>query len=137
MNPEQEMQLIVEAAGECYHEWIIKDSTLESKDILGGHYYGGHGYECACGFRRVNRVNWAIGDKANLSGKCTNPSPTDLNELFRLAEKLDINLTINVTKMGSCIAKIHGRRSPVSSEWCKSAHEAILKALVQAIQGGK
>lgn len=91
MTPQEEMQKIVAAAGECWHEWIIESSTLDSKDILGGHCYGGHGYECACGFRRVNRVNWAIGDEANLGGMCRNPSPTDLNELFRLAEKLEFD----------------------------------------------
>jgi hypothetical protein len=86
MTPEQKMQKVVEAAGECWHEWVKRETTLETRSVIGAIEYGGFGWECVCGFRRVNRVNWHIGDEAILP--CKNPSPTDLNELFRLAEKL-------------------------------------------------
>jgi hypothetical protein len=90
MTPEQKMQKVVEAAGGCWHEWVKKDTSLEHRPVTGLPIeYGGHGYECACGFRRVNRVNWRIGTTAKLHAvNCANPSPTDLNELFRLAGKI-------------------------------------------------
>ena len=60
MTPQEKMQKIVEAAGECWHR-----ATHNSL-----------GSDCRCG---------------NIFSRCPkNPSPTDLNELFRLAEKLKL-----------------------------------------------
>jgi hypothetical protein len=55
MTPEQKMQAVVEAAGECWHHLLPVTVVAQ----------------CA----KCNNYK-------------PNPSPTDLNELFRLAEKL-------------------------------------------------
>ena len=65
MTPEQKMQVIIEAAGECWHEWYR---------VIGG-------YCC-------NKCREHIGQIHSYLPAPTNPASTDLNELFRLAENM-------------------------------------------------
>lgn len=65
MTPEQKMQAIVEAAEECWHEY---DSFREKEESISIHCP-----KCP---------------KCKKNAPYTNPSPTDLNELCRLADKL-------------------------------------------------
>ena len=66
MTPEQKMQVVVEATGKCWHESDFGMSICK---------------HC----RRTNDPRYFDFDKVN-------PSPIDLNELFRLAEKLEIHV---------------------------------------------
>ena len=80
-------KFLTEAMGELWHEWVIESATLRNKHpITGALEYWGHGYECHCGFRRVNRVNWHIGDKADLSHKCININFSDWSGFGKLRE---------------------------------------------------
>lgn len=69
MTPEQEMKASVIAAGECWHEW-------ERKYLL---------QDYATGMFKCSKCDYS---SEWVKGSPHNPSPTDLNELFRLAEKL-------------------------------------------------
>ena len=73
MTPELEMKAIVEAAGECWHE--LKDHLFQ--------------YTAFC-----HKCGLIMSYKPG-----RNPSPTDLNELFRLAEKLHIGATLHFDKV--------------------------------------
>lgn len=117
MTPEQMMQAVVETAGECWHE-----ATETSAACF-------NSYKCAhCGVMLGNYYNPA-------QWTHTNPSPDDLNALFRLAEKLEVSCTLRLKVKGYFAdAKMFGRLSGAEEEADTSA-EALLTALHQAIKG--
>ena len=75
--------------------------------------------------------------------KCTedykpNPSPTDLNALMAIAEKLGYGVQLNKGIVAVCSAKIWTDRDGViSNEVADTPAEALLNALHQAVKGGK
>lgn len=113
MKSEQKMQVIVEAAGECWHEW---------HRAIGGHLC----YKCR---EIVKQIYSCLPAPVN-------PQPTDLNELFRLAEKLfDVHdLAFGYGLAVSCSIEGHkGLRiiGPKYEEGSTPA-EALLNALYAA-----
>jgi hypothetical protein len=101
MTPEQKMQKVVEAAGECWHE-------------SGTYFDGVKLCKCLkCGVQ-ILTTNF---HKAN-------PSPTDLNELFRLAEKMSKKIKVEQFD-GDWVAQVDGR----SWEVADTPAEALLNAL--------
>jgi hypothetical protein len=118
MTPEEKMQKIVEAAGECWHD--VEEFAGETM----GHYY----LKCTkCG----------VHDKVDDDFPC-NHSPTDLNELFRLAEKIGYkdmdfykdssSCTIYPSKDGKPYRLIGSIRATGSTP-----AEALLNALYEAV----
>ena len=65
-------KFLTEAMGECWHEWFIKNNQLYRANQIGINEYHGYGYQCTCGFQRVNRVNWFIGDVPLFNYRCIN-----------------------------------------------------------------
>lgn len=116
MTPQEEMQKIVEAAGECWH--VVEESVGETM----GHYY----HQCIkCGIhdRRGNIYP-------------NNPSPTDLNELFRLAEEIfgeecEVSFYISEGKQIAQLDKIEC----LGQGFANNKADALRKALVKAIEG--
>jgi hypothetical protein len=91
-----------EIMGLCWHRWVIENSLLTDlnpKSHFDNIKYGGFGYECACGYRLVNRVNWNIGREAKLSPvRCVNPSYdtniADAWELVKFATRRGYTVTL-------------------------------------------
>ena len=94
MTPQEKMQKVVEAAGEC----------------------------------------WQEGNPTRFIS--TNPSPTDLNELFRLAKKLNLSVELDVTDRGYTQVSLH--KGPLSPKPVAQSieglplEEALLNALNEA-----
>ena len=114
MTPEQKMQAIVEAAGECWHRGT---NPL---------------YPCTCAH---------CGEALNIpASKPWNPSPTDLNELFRLAEKLDLYLEIDSSPKGLTQISAHSggvvSKKPAGQGTGGSLKVALLNALFKATENG-
>ena len=120
MTPEQKLQAVVEKAGECWH------TKFQHSD--GGHKCG----DCQKWLGHIeidNDVPYA---------KHFNPSPTDLNELFRLAEKLKLHVEADVDTIGCSQVSIHRKRlgrSPCGQSLSgRSVAEALLNALYESIK---
>ena len=111
MTPEQKMQAIVEAAGEHWHSRTYVEWT-EGKKL------------CNCGAPKYKL--------------CSNPLPTALNVLFRLAEKLHIlkDIQINYDHGSSnggviCYVKYPARRLIGGGA---TPAEALLNALYESVK---
>lgn len=109
-KPTEKMQAIVKAAGGCWHNW--QPPKMYSWQV-----------ECSvCGKTQAATV------------PTDNPSPTDLNTLFELAEKLDERVGI----------QNDGRTSYICSVWRESGWtftcgadnpaETLLNALYEAVR---
>jgi hypothetical protein len=113
MNAQEEMQKIVEAADECWHN-----------------------HDVPSGNKRFNCEKCGLGEYDPKYKN--NPSPTDLNELFRLAEKLQL-VAVAVT-------------DPITGSWAQARQldglmlhkfnadtpsDAFRTALVKAIEAGE
>lgn len=110
MTPEQEMQAIVESAGECWHESAGCAPLYKCKKC--GRQMGYH----TC-----------------------NPSPTDLNELFRLAEKLGVYAgNWKIDDYGCCHILVETndlkRKEIVTND---TPADALRNALYQAVTKGE
>lgn len=116
MSPEQMMQFIVEKAGERWHTRV---TTGEVRFI------------CSCGIAAIHN---------DYTDEHSNPSPTDLKELMRLARKLNFHCEIDVDGNGQSQISLHGnnllsvRPSGQSIEGLPFA-EALLDALYKAVGG--
>ena len=116
MDTQQEMQKIVEAAGECWHDVSYNPTETIGRCI-----------QC--------KMMWP--DTFN-----PNPSPTDLNELFRLAKKLNYHCEIDVDKNGGSQVSIHANGKLSDKPDGQSIEglqlvDALRKALFHAIEGRK
>ena len=109
MTNEEKMQKVVEAAGERWHE------------KLGERY---HCFSCKVKCHTYHPSELSAFDRDH-----TNPSPTDLNELFRLAEKLGAGVVV------STIGK--PRAMALNPDWIEddTPAEALLNALFSSIGG--
>lgn len=124
MTPNEKIRAVVEAAGECWHEaGEIEGDSITMPMTL-------HCAKC--------------GELMCMEGSCRNhtqnPSPTDLNELFRLAEKLEYSVRLETTfpDYGEIVYKVSIRK------FCKKVWlmygqfptpaEALLDALYQAVK---
>ena len=107
MNAQEEMQKIVEAAGECWHKWTKPPSM-----------------QCTTCSLLATPTSF----KAN-------PSPTDLNELFRLADKLGYDY--HVGRNSGCIdVMIFDKQDEVIADGnSDNLADALRKSLVNAIEG--
>ena len=108
MSEELKMQKIVEAAGECWHERFFK-----------------HAHFAACRHCGVETM-----DKTN------NPSPTDLNELFRLAEKLEVSVRVT-QRMGfeqSWAKRLDHDGTAIDGSYADTPAEALLNALYSSVK---
>jgi hypothetical protein len=119
MTNEEKMKAIVTAAGECWHEYV------EEIGQAMGHYYS----VCtSCGLDDRVDDNLPI-----------NPSPTDLNELFRLASRLGIQVSITTNYHGcgmiSCWCYPRETNYGNSRAVLDTTHEALLDALYNSIKG--
>jgi hypothetical protein len=106
MTPEQKMQKVVEAAGECWHEVV---SELRGIDYVRA--------MCSCGKQVYDP-----------SHNCGNPSPTDLNELFRLAEKLGPMIVLTFKRDCMTVIRLWGAKTEENTP-----AEALLNALYEAV----
>ena len=97
MTPEQKMQKVIEAAGECWHELV------------------GNGL-CKCG--APCNIGW-------------NPSPTDLNAMFRLAENIN-HIKFSVIG-GDPDCQLWSPKFGYVNGYGKTKKEALLDALYKAI----
>jgi hypothetical protein len=116
MNQQEQMQLIVEAAGECWH---IRG---DRKTKIGGEM------SCIrCG-------------KFSPSNEEINPSPHSLDDLFRLVKALNYHCEIDVDGEGQTQVSVHSnnllsiRPAGQSLEGLQLA-DALRSALVKAIEG--
>jgi hypothetical protein len=111
MNAQEEMQKIVEAADECWH--TVEEFAGETM----GHYY----FECTtCG------VNDRGGDNFP-----SNPSPTDLNELYWLVGKLGFDSFLWRNNQ----ITLRGPNKPIVKATAIDFDDALRKALVKAVEG--
>jgi hypothetical protein len=118
MTPEQKMQKVVETAGGCWHDVTEKDGVVIVLNQPGSALSICH--KCK--------------DKVNVDRKpYGNPSPTDLNELFRLADKLGAGDIISSSEGGCTIVGING----IISGTGDNRAEALLNALYEAIDNGR
>ena len=103
MNAQEEMQAIVEATGECWHEALHR--------------------KCICG-------------NSNFLLCPFNPSPTDLNELFRLAEKLGVDYAVN-TLGGNVDVLIFNKNNEVIGDADADINQladVLRKSLVESLE---
>lgn len=116
MTPEQKMQKVIEASGECWHEsqsginWDkcrlcgFWDSSLGSSDEIGIH----------------------------------NPSPTDLNELFQVAKKLELRCKLIEYTDGFYATVVNKEVKIDGAIWTATQQltpaEALLNALYESIK---
>lgn len=119
MNKEQKIQVVVEAAGECWHEW---------NNMIKGHNTAAHQriYKCVkCGKGGTDHVHlsWC------------HPKPTDLNELFRLAEKLGVEFTLclSIYTQGDNMWSVEPLCADVTFNEITPA-EALLNALYETVK---
>ena len=108
---QQKIKEIVEAAGMCWH-YVMLDKL---RDVQYCH-------------------------KCNIESHTgiSNPSPTDLNALMEIAEKLGYGVQLNKGIVAVCSAKIWTDRDGViSNEVADTLAEALLLAIHQAVNGGK
>jgi hypothetical protein len=118
MTPEQKMLKVVEAARECWHEFVAKSVHQKENDPK---IY----LKCPkC--------------KASVTmDQVVNPSPTDLNELFRLADKLGNRfIYFNTGLAGQRNVEIPGKTIGVIQACESSPAEALLNALYEAVSFG-
>lgn len=122
MTPEQKTKAIVEEAGECWHEW-------ERKYLLQDYVtWMFKCSKCDCSSEWVK-------------GSPPNPSPTDLNELFRLAEKLGLRVHLKY-RGDDYHAKVWFKPEEEDTDrvffWSVAATpaDALRTALYQAMKGG-
>lgn len=117
MTPEKEMKATVEAAGGCWHEWhngVIGYNTANHKRV----------YECKkCGKGGTDHVHLSY----------LNPSPTDLNELFRLAEKLGCTDIDFEWVLGKWICEYTTSEFIYFKDSAFTPADALRKALYQAV----
>ena len=115
MTPDHKMRLVVEAAGERWHE------------VLNG---VGRGL-CACGETAYDCLK---------AGRVyeNNPSPTDLNELDRLRKKLNLYLEIDSDPNGLTQVSAHAggvvSKKPSGQGIGGSLKVALLNALYESIK---
>lgn len=110
MTPQEKMQKIIEAAGECWHE--------------------------------VERLDFSTGKTVLRCRHCktqdNNPSPTDLNELFQLAEKKYSMVTVRFEYHRGCSVEcfltVNSRPHYGHNGQGKSVSESLLDALYQSIK---
>jgi hypothetical protein len=120
MTPEQEMKVIVWAAGECWHQ--VSDDKRVFDDGFGAYQIR---YCAFCG------LPW----NACLTGfDIDNPLPTDLNELFRLAEKLDDEYGLSLRKRNTTdgwkwMTWFQGTNKQSQAMYARSPADALRKAL--------
>ena len=94
MTPNEEMQAIVEKAGSCWHNSNKTEGDSIHLPI-----------RISC-----SKCGAIVACEGGLFSCETNPSPTDLNELFRLAEKLGFDCRLTVRSRNVC-----GHRSEIIS----------------------
>lgn len=104
MTDQDEMQTIVEAADECWH-------TLEFQPIH-------------CSDSKYPEMMLVCQNCHTVTGK-ENPPPTDLNELFRLAEKIGYNFGVSYS--------VNGRRFAASYKGKLGESELPADALRKAM----
>ena len=130
---EQKMQFIVEKAGECWHELLELPHTRRWNEFVCD--------DVAEFFCKHCSAEWEETPLSHINNNYSNPSPTDLNELMRLAGKLNFHCEIDVDGNGQSQVSLHGdnllsiRPSGQSIEGLPFA-EALLNALYKAC-GGK
>lgn len=117
-NPEK-MQIVVEAAGGCWHKRIVDKQPSPEE--------GQFDYFPKCDKCEID-----------LPHGFNNPSPTDLNELFRLAEKIiNVHTLVFDNHSMKCrsiqlVGNIHITSIDLFAEGCTPA-EALLNALYEAV----
>jgi hypothetical protein len=120
VTPEQEMKTIVEAVGECWHEW-----KLWNKDY--------NGYKCKHCSIEVHQVH-------SYNAAPSNPSPTDMNELFRLVKKLGYVVALYTNDKGTCSVNLGISDKVYFDVWavdCDTPADALRTALCQAVKKGE
>jgi len=87
-TPELEMQAIVEAAGECWHKYVTVD-YFNMFDCLGETIMTVH-HKCSCGeiTSDCEYLNLEGENRTGCVPEFRQSDHKDLNELFRLADKL-------------------------------------------------
>ena len=117
MEEQEEMQKIVEAAGECWHN---ADITFDPNNV---------------GFA----THWQCSTcKVYVDRSCDHPSPTDLNELFRLAEKLygrDCRIEFSMHYGDVQAIQLCKENKVVSQGQADTKADALRTALVKATEG--
>lgn len=92
MTDNEMLQKVVEAAGECWHSHHFAVDVHIVDDYVLGNYIAGH-VACVCGKMLPDHIYMNLEGEEILHHQrdryLRNPSPSDLNELFRLAEKLE------------------------------------------------
>lgn len=124
VTPEQKMQKIVEAAGECWHEWIELPHTRSWDEFVAGEKAQFFCRHCSDELEETP-ISY------DLTRYCQS-SPTDLNELFRLAEKRGPNVTVSLKKGCMFLVRIQGLKQPIKAEEVTLA-EALLNALYESL----
>lgn len=89
MNIERD-KFLTEAMGALWHGWLLEEYGALPDNPDGS--YGGMGNQCACGFKRENRVNWFVGLPLKLGHLCKNTdfsTPEGFFKLWNWARKQD------------------------------------------------
>jgi len=126
MTSEQKIKVIVEAAGECWHEWEQRA-------------YAVNRFMCnKCGKHSMNTER-TLGHGGGAFVAPKNPSPTDLNGLFRLAEKAGIGC--GVRRKRDYPDGYIAYHWPITDTMCNTIivvgdtpAEALLNALYEAVK---
>ena len=120
MTLKEKMQKIVEAAGECWHTWRQCGYLPQAATT---------GYQCIkCKEEVVVIHSWESAPEY--------VSPTDLNELFRLAEKLDARFVVRRLSNGVYVAILRYHNQDGFGTWAADTPaEALLDALYQSVEG--
>lgn len=119
MTPEKKLQAIVEAAGECWHEW----EKYESHSGFGTYLH--------------TRCAHCLKDKRDILSSNMNPKPTDLNELFRLSKLCGLRIKLfEYTDGWYAVAvdikeRING--TPFTATQKTTPAEALLDAIYEGI----
>ena len=119
MTPEEQMRAIQEDAGECRHEWA---------NGVTGHNTANH--------RKVHKckICGKSGD-GHVHLGWLNPSPADLNELFRLAEKLGCKEYGTAKFGGKFCAGVELCEASIATEEADTPADALREALYLAVKG--
>ena len=120
MHAQEQIQFIVENTdGECWHHWHRAN------------IYSFNDKCCKCGQIKAGTV------------PRNNPSPHSLDDLYRLADKLDIDVRVEKIRPDYGVVKYEGlTRKRHKHVWLKQCvnntrADALRDALVKAIEGSK
>ena len=133
MTSEQKMQAIVEAAGECWHKYDTI-AYFDMFNCIGETLMTIH-HKCNCGEVTSDHeyLNLEGENRTGVIPQFTHPSPTDLNELFRLADKLGFTHIYHYIKSNACMIN-KGDVLGTFTGYSNIPAEALLNALYGAIK---